>query len=76
MDWSTGLLALYLLWRHQLAAGGVVMLVPPAVVSWLVIRYANLERTTARIAIRRLRRSVHVPYHGSGAVGQLRRDGD
>jgi hypothetical protein len=42
-DWASGLLALYPLWRHQLATGVVIMLVPPAVVSCVVIRYANLE---------------------------------
>jgi hypothetical protein len=38
------LIALYPLWRHELAIALVIMLVPPPVASWLVIRYANLER--------------------------------
>jgi hypothetical protein len=43
-DWSTGLLALYSLWHHQLAVALVLSLVPPPVASWLVIRHANLDR--------------------------------
>ena len=42
-DWSTGLIALYLLWRHELAVAIIIMLVPPPVASWLVMRYADLE---------------------------------
>lgn len=43
-DWSTGLIALYSLWRHELAIALVIMLIPPPIASWLVIRRANLER--------------------------------
>jgi hypothetical protein len=43
-DWCAGFLALYPLWRHELVVALVIMLVPPPVASWLVIRYANLER--------------------------------
>jgi hypothetical protein len=42
-DWCAGGIALYLLWRHELATALVVMLIPPPVASWLVIRSANLE---------------------------------
>jgi hypothetical protein len=34
---------LYFLWRHQLAFALVVMLVPPVLVSLLLMRYADLE---------------------------------
>lgn len=34
-----GLIALYLLWRHELAVAVPVMLVPPPVASWLIMRY-------------------------------------
>src|SRR6195256_6497686 len=35
--------SLYLLWRHQLALALVVMLAPPLLVSFLLMRYADLE---------------------------------
>jgi hypothetical protein len=35
--------SLYLLWRHQLAFALVVMLVPPLLVSFFLMRYADLE---------------------------------
>jgi hypothetical protein len=38
------LIALYPLWWHELPVALVIMLVPPPIASWLVIRYANLER--------------------------------
>jgi hypothetical protein len=41
---AAALIALYPLWRHELAVALVIMLVPPPVASWLVIRYASLER--------------------------------
>ena len=41
---GAALIALYPLWRHELAVALVIMLVPPPIASWLVIRYANLER--------------------------------
>jgi len=43
-DWSTGLLALYLFWRHNLAPALVIAVVPSAIVSFVLIRLANLER--------------------------------
>jgi hypothetical protein len=42
-DWCAGVIALYLLWRHDLTTALVVMLIPPPVASWLVMRSANLE---------------------------------
>jgi hypothetical protein len=36
--------SLYLLWRHQLAFALAVMLAPPLLVSFLFMRYADLER--------------------------------
>ena len=35
--------SLFLLWRHQLAFALVVMLAPPLLVSFLLMRYADLE---------------------------------
>jgi ABC-type bacteriocin/lantibiotic exporter with double-glycine peptidase domain len=36
--------SLCLLWRHQLALALVVMLAPPLLISFLLMRYADLER--------------------------------
>ena len=46
-DWVTGLLALYFFWRHELFAAVATALIPPVVVSWLLITLANLERQRA-----------------------------
>ena len=46
-DWTTGLLALYFFWRHQLIPAAIIALVPPIVVSTLLIKFANLERQRA-----------------------------
>ena len=43
-DWSTGLIALYLLWKHRLAAGLAVALIPSIAVSLAIMRFANLEK--------------------------------
>ncbi len=43
-DWSTGLMALYLLWKHRPAAGLAVALIPSIAVSLAIIRFANLEK--------------------------------
>jgi hypothetical protein len=42
-DNAAGFGSLYLLWRHQPAFAFVVMLVPPPSVSYLLMRYADLE---------------------------------
>jgi hypothetical protein len=46
-DWGTGLLALYFFWRHDFVAAAAIALIPPIVVSWLLIKFANLERQRA-----------------------------
>jgi len=43
VDWAAGLISLYPLWRHELAVGMAVMLIPPVVASILVMRFADLE---------------------------------
>jgi hypothetical protein len=43
-DWSSGFGAAYLLWQHRLVAGLVLGLIPPLVVSVLLMRWADLER--------------------------------
>jgi hypothetical protein len=42
-DNAAGFGSLYFLWRHQLGLALVVMLVPPPLASFLVMRYVNLE---------------------------------
>ena len=46
-DWSTGLLALYFFWRHELATAALIALIPPILVSSLLIKFVNLERQRA-----------------------------
>ena len=43
-DWGAGVVSLYALWRHELALALVIMLAPPPIASFLVIRFADLER--------------------------------
>ena len=43
-DGSAAFISLYLLWRHELTVALIIMIVPPPLASWLVMRYANLER--------------------------------
>jgi hypothetical protein len=43
-DWSAGLIALYLLWQHDLVAALVVACVPSILVSLTIVRFANLEK--------------------------------
>ena len=42
-DWGTGIAALYPLWQHQLVAALLLAFVPSILVSFALIRYANLE---------------------------------
>lgn len=42
-DWAAGIVALVPLWRHELLLGLGIMLIVPAVASFLVIRFADLE---------------------------------
>ncbi|HKA72545.1 MAG TPA: hypothetical protein VKE26_12100 [Xanthobacteraceae bacterium] len=42
-DVAAGFIALYPLWQHRLALAVLIMLAPPPVASFLVMRYANLE---------------------------------
>ena len=75
-DWARGLIALYLLWRHELAVALVIMLIPPPVASWLVMRFANLKRQrqsvfgryVARDAPMALARSLMNGYHPSWRI--------
>jgi len=43
VDVAAGLIALYPLWQHRLATALLIMLVPPPIASFVVMRYANLE---------------------------------
>jgi hypothetical protein len=46
-DWVTGLFALYFFWHHQICAAVATALIPPVVVSWVLIKFSNLERQRA-----------------------------
>src|SRR5215217_3692268 len=46
-DWGTGIAALYPLWQHNLIPALLVMLIPPPIVSFLLIRFADLEKQKA-----------------------------
>ena len=43
-DWSTGLIALYLLWEHHLVAGLALALIPSIAVSLVIVRFVDLEK--------------------------------
>ena len=43
-DWGTGIFALYLFWGHNLATALVIALIPSAIVSFVLIRFATLEK--------------------------------
>ena len=40
-DWVTGIVALYPLWQHKLALALVIALVPPPIVSYVLIRFTD-----------------------------------
>jgi hypothetical protein len=42
-DWGAGLLALFFLWKQELLIAVLVAVVPPLVVSGILIRFASLE---------------------------------
>jgi len=42
-DWSTGFIALYMLWRRHLSLALILMFVPGIIVSSLLVRWATLE---------------------------------
>ena len=42
-DWSTGLIALYPLWQHDLLTAILIAFIPSIIVSLVLIRFANLE---------------------------------
>jgi hypothetical protein len=46
-DWITGVISLYFFWRHDVLAALAIALVPPVVASFLLIKFANLEKQRA-----------------------------
>ena len=44
VDWGTGIVALYLFWGHNLTAALVITLIPSIILSFILIRFANLEK--------------------------------
>ncbi len=43
VDWSSGFVAAYLFWQHQLVLALAIGLLPPPLVTAVVLRWANLE---------------------------------
>lgn len=43
-DWSTGIFALYLLWEQNLIAALFVGLIPPLIVSLILVQFGELEK--------------------------------
>ncbi len=42
-DWGAGIIALQPFWEHQLLVALLIVLIPPAIASFILIRLANLE---------------------------------
>lgn len=43
-DFSAGIVALYPLWQNNLLTGLLIMFIPPILVSFMLIRFVNLEK--------------------------------
>jgi len=43
-DWFTGFIAVYFLWLHNLITGLLIMIVPASLVTFLLIRFVDLEK--------------------------------
>lgn len=43
-DWSTGFIALYPFWQHQLLMALLIAFLPSILVSFILMRFANLEK--------------------------------
>ncbi len=44
-DWTTGLFACYWLWQHELVTAIVIAFLPSLIVSLIVVRFVDLEKT-------------------------------
>lgn len=42
-DWVTGLLSLYLLWRHMIWPAIGIAFIPPILISFILVTFCNLE---------------------------------
>ncbi len=51
VDWSTGLIAIYLFWQHPLVAALLMAFVPPVGASALLIRFADRESRFGRYVL-------------------------
>ena len=43
-DWITGFIAVYFLWLHNLIVALLIMLIPASLVTFLLIRFVDLEK--------------------------------
>ena len=44
-DWATGLYACFLLWQQELVSAMVIAFIPSLIVSLIIVRFVDLERT-------------------------------
>jgi len=70
-DIAAAVASLYLLWRHQLAFALVVMLAPPLLVSFLLMRYADLEPFRQSAFGKYIARSMSHAMEGVRLVGMI-----
>jgi len=70
-DWSTGLIALPLLWRRRLGPALLVGVVPSIVVSGLLVRGADLEPYKRSAFGRYLKRSMTPTMQAARSVGYV-----
>ena len=55
-DWSAGLIALYVLWQHEIVLGLVLAFIPSILASLLIIGTVNLEKLRKSSAGRYVKR--------------------
>jgi hypothetical protein len=68
-DWGAGLLALHFFWKQDLWMAVVVAVIPPLVVSGVLIRFASLEHYATS------KRGEYIKTHMTRARELLRRAG-
>jgi hypothetical protein len=68
-DISTALLSLYLLWRHRIGAALLVMFIPSICVTFVLVRWADLERYQRSRPGRYIRRYMTRPIEAIRFAG-------
>jgi len=70
-DWAAGLGSLYPLWHHHVLLGLLIMLIPPPLASFLVIRLATLEPQKQSALGRYLARYMTHTMEAARLVGMI-----